>query len=140
MIRKSILVACPPDQAFRLFTARIHEWWPEDRRHLPDSRLSLTEDEGLRERASDGRQAELGRVRLWDPPRRLLLAFHVGSDAAHPTDLEVLFQPDAEGTRVCINHQAGPASVDVWTRRAALFERSWAVVLEALAAVDLGNT
>jgi uncharacterized protein YndB with AHSA1/START domain len=135
MIRKSVWIARPPAEAFGLFTGRISDWWPENRRHIggPASSLSLSAEGGFWERAADGRQVELGRVRTWDPPRRLVLDFYVGSDPDHPTELEVLFEPEEGGTRVHVLHRAGPLGAEPWARKAALFEQSWDVVLAALA-------
>ena len=36
MIRKSVLLPLGPDRAFALFTQRIGEWWPPERRHTSD--------------------------------------------------------------------------------------------------------
>jgi hypothetical protein len=36
MIRKSILLRCPPEEAFQLFTERISEWWPKTHRLTKD--------------------------------------------------------------------------------------------------------
>ena len=65
-----MLLPVPPAQAFELFTAQISQWWPQDRRHLndPNSKLFLLESGRFYERASDGTELELGRVRLWESP------------------------------------------------------------------------
>ena len=40
----------------------------------------------------------------WDPPRRLAYLWHLRTDRARPTDVEIRFRPDDAGTRVEIEH------------------------------------
>ena len=136
MIDKSVVLPCGPARAFSLFTEQISAWWPADRRHTPDPRseLFLSASGRFWERARDGHEVELGRVRVWNPPHGLVLDFYVGTDAAHPTEVEVRFIPEGEGTRVAVTHRPTALSKDMWERRAPRFERSWDVVLAALAA------
>jgi uncharacterized protein YndB with AHSA1/START domain len=137
MIRKSILLRCPPDEAFELFTGRISEWWPATHRPTKDPASELFIEPAGRffERARDGREIELGRVVLWQAPRRIELDFYVGTSAAQPTAVNVTFAAEDKGTRVTVHHRAGPASEELWKGRAPLFEKSWEAVLAAL--VDL---
>ncbi len=136
MIDKSVLLPLDPDAAFTLFTSRIGEWWPADRRHLkdPDSQLHLLPTGRFYERASDGTELDLGRVIAWEAPHRLLLAFYVGTDMAHPTEVEVRFTPEGDGTRVGIRHNPTDRSAELWHQRAPAYERSWQIVLAALKA------
>ena len=136
MIRKSVLLACAPPRAFALFTEQMSAWWPLDRRHTgdPSSQLFISPEGRFWERGADGREVELGRVRAWEAGRRLLLDFYVGTDAQHPTEVEVRFVAEGAGTRVSIDHQVKPGSEELWQRRAPQFERSWELVLAALAA------
>jgi uncharacterized protein YndB with AHSA1/START domain len=135
MIRKSVLLACPPARAWALFTEEMGAWWPPDRRHTADprSQLFITAAGRFWERGADGREVELGRVLVWEAGRRLVLDFYVGTDAQHPTEVEVRFQAEPGGTRVFIDHQPKPVSEEPWQRRAPQFERSWELVLAALA-------
>lgn len=134
MIRKSVLLPCAPGQAFALFTERITEWWPPDHRPTRDSesRLFLTEAGRFWEQDRGGREVELGRVQVWEAPHRLVLSFYLGTDAAHPTEVEVGFTPEAGGTRVTVTHRPTPLSEDLWTLRAQKFDRSWEALLAAL--------
>ena len=135
MIQKSVFLRCPPDEAFQLFTTRISEWWPKTHRLTkdPDSELLLERSGRFWERARDGREMELGRVLVWEPPHRVALDFYMGTNAAQPTALEVTFTAENEGTRVTVRHRAMPESEEVWDQRAPAFERSWEAVLDALA-------
>lgn len=135
MIRKSVVLACPPGRAFALFTEQAGQWWPESRRHTqdPHSEISLLPSGRFWERARDGREVELGRVRLWQPPDRLQLDFFPGTDAEHPTLVSVSFVAEGAGTRVTVEHGPSDASQELWAPRAPQFVRSWELVLGALA-------
>ena len=80
MINKSVVLGCSPEEAFALFTERISEWWPADRRHTsdPESQLFLAKSGRFWERGRDGREVELGRASLGGPlPARVdLLCWH----------------------------------------------------------------
>lgn len=133
VVEKSVWLALDVGAAFLLFTERISDWWPPERRHLgdPASVLVLDADRFL-ERASDGREAPLGRVRAWEPPRRVLLDFFPGTDPEHPTAVEVRFVPEAGGTRVVVHHTPIDASRALWRDRAPRYVRSWDLCLAAL--------
>lgn len=133
MIRKSVTLPCGPAQAFALFTSRINDWWPPERRHNkhPHAVIELTASH-FREHDPTGHVVELGRIRAWEPPTRLFFDWYPGTDAQHPTEVEVLFTPLGEQTRVDILHGAGPQSLDLFEARAPRYEASWDLVLAAL--------
>ncbi len=134
MIHKSVWLDCPPERAFALFTGEISDWWPADRRHIRDSESEMFLLPGGRfyERGGDGKEVELGRVLSWEPPTRLLLEYYVGTDAQHPTEVEIKFAPEAAGTRVTVDHRQLPGCDELWARRAPILERTWDLVLAAL--------
>jgi uncharacterized protein YndB with AHSA1/START domain len=136
-IEKSVVLACSIERAFALFTEEIGQWWPPDRRHTgdPESTMQLLASGRFFERARDGREIELGRVRAWEPPSRLVLDFYPGTSADHPTEVEVLFAAVAApaATRVTVLHRATPASAGLFERTAPRFAASWDRVLMALA-------
>jgi hypothetical protein len=135
LIKKSVVLHCGADRAFALFVDDISLWWPPSRRHTGDaaSRIVLSPTGRFFEKANDGREVELGRVREWSPGARLVLDFYVGTDAAHPTEVVVAFAPvnDAE-TRVTVEHRPTPASAELWAKRNAKFEESWTLLAAAL--------
>lgn len=135
MIHKTVLLHCPIDAAFQLFTSRISEWWPASHRMTkdPESELFLEPSGRFWERARDGRVAELGRVLSWEAPHRLLLDFFMGTNPDQPTSLEVVFSREGEGTLLTIHRRAKPESESLWDQRAPVFERSWDSVLAVLA-------
>lgn len=136
MILKSVILPLPPAPAFSLFTEKISQWWPASRRHTqdPESEIRLLASGRFWERARTGHEVELGRVRVWEPPHRLVLDFYVGTDEQHPTEVQVTFTAEAEGTRVSVEHRSTAASQELWDLRAPAFGRSWDAVLAALGA------
>ncbi|MCY1044498.1 hypothetical protein OV208_24475 [Corallococcus sp. bb12-1] len=137
MIEKSILLSCTDARAFTLFTSRISAWWPPERRHTndPASELFLLATGRFYERARDGREVELGRVLEWAPPTHLLLDFYPGTDAEHPTRVEVRFIASSSlppTTLVKVIHRAGPDSEHLFGARAPRYAASWDLVLPAL--------
>ena len=136
MIEKTVVLACAPARAFELFTEHASSWWPESRRHLadPGSQIRMQPAGRFWEQASDGREVDLGRITVWDPPRRLVADFYVGTDPQHPTEVTVLFDATEAGTRVTVKHGPKPVSTEPYAKRAPQFARSWDALLEGLAA------
>ena len=112
-VRKTLVVAATPQRAFEVFTAGFDRWWP--RTHsIGDSPLQTAVIEqrlggrwyGLLE---NGVEAEWGDVLAWEPPTRLLLAWRIGADWNYDpgllTEVEVVFTPEGEGTRVNFEHR-----------------------------------
>jgi hypothetical protein len=134
MIVKSVVLPLAPAAAFKLFTHRIGEWWPADRRHTqdPTSEIFLLESGRFYERAHDGREVELGRVRSWDFPNRILFDFFIATGPEKPTEVEIVFAIKGDGTEVTVTHGPKPASEVLWVERAPMYTQSWSIVLAAL--------
>jgi uncharacterized protein YndB with AHSA1/START domain len=113
-VRKELVVAATAERAFEVFTAGIDRWWPRQH-HIGSSPLKRAVIEpGVGGRwyslAEDGTECLNGKVLLWDPPRRLVLAWQITSDWKYDpsfvTEVEVTFT--AEGpktTRVVLEHR-----------------------------------
>lgn len=134
MIVKSVVLPLTQAAAFELFVGKIGEWWPANRRHTEDpaSEIFLLRTGRFYERARDGREVELGWVRSWERPARILLDFFIATGPARPTEVEITFMAGEGGTRVTIIHRTKPASEALWMERAPRYEQSWDVVLAAL--------
>jgi uncharacterized protein YndB with AHSA1/START domain len=135
MIIKSVTLPLPLAEAFALFTEKIDDWWPADRRHAADaaSRIMLLESGRFYERTGNLREVELGKVRVWDCPNRLLLDFFVATGPDRPTEVEITFTAQPGGTQVTVLHRPKPESEELWAGRARRYDRSWDAVLAALA-------
>ena len=139
MITKSVMLQCSLERAFSLFTEHAGAWWPHDRRHTADIASAIRIEAAGRffERASDGTEVELGVVRHFEVPYRLVLDWYPGTDRTQPTRVEVRFERCDGGTRVTVTHELGAASADVFARNALAYDRSWGTVLAALASHGL---
>jgi hypothetical protein len=134
MIVKSVMLPLAPLAAFELFTQKIGAWWPADRRHTQDpaSEIFLLQSGRFYERARDGHEVELGYVRSWELPSRILFDFFIATGPEKPTEVEITFAADEGGTRVTVIHRPKPSSEALWTERAPRYAHSWEVVLAAL--------
>jgi uncharacterized protein YndB with AHSA1/START domain len=107
----ALRIAAPPARVFEAFTAEIGEWWRphglfQPSRH-PDGRLSIEPGLGgrLLETHADGEVDEIGRIRTWEPPARLVLTWRPTSFAAdQETEVHVRFEPLDGATRVVVEH------------------------------------
>jgi uncharacterized protein YndB with AHSA1/START domain len=104
-VTKTILVEAPIEHAFAVFTDGFDRWWPRSH-HIGEAELAeavIEPREGGRwyEKGTDGSECDWGRVLLWDPPHRLVLAWQLTADYAYDpdfqTEVEVRFA--AEGDR-----------------------------------------
>jgi hypothetical protein len=134
MITRSVLLPLAPAAAFTLFTARIGEWWPAERRHTedPGSQIFLLETGRFFERGRSGEEVDLGRVRAWEPPSRILLDFFIATGPDRPTEVEITFLARGPSTEVTVIHRPTAASMELWTDRAPKYGRSWDVTLAGL--------
>ena len=135
MIFKSKILACGAARAFELLATRAGEWWPPRLRHTADSTSTITMLATGRffERTSDGHEVELGFVRDWVPPDRIVLDWYPGTDADHPTRVEIRFIPESSSsTRIEIRHEALPASEAQFPTRAPRYDAAWSLVLDAI--------
>jgi len=113
-VRKSVHVNASPQKAFDVFTAGIGRWWPKSH-HICKADLDTHVIEprtGGRwyERGVDGVECDIGKVLVWEPPARLVLAWQLNPDWTFDPDLitevEVLFIADgANATRVELEHR-----------------------------------
>ena len=112
--RVSVTVAVPPQQAFEIFTADIDRWWRRGMKFRqsgsPSSLLCIEPKAGGRLFESfdaDGTQhvIEVGRVRIWEPPRALNFTWRNANFAPHEqTQVDVQFEPVGSGTLVTVTH------------------------------------
>jgi uncharacterized protein YndB with AHSA1/START domain len=135
MIKKLVLLRCTQERAFALITEQAGQWWPGERRHTQDanSEIHIQASGRFFERSSAGAEVQLGVVREFDRPNRLVLDWYPGSGPANPTQVELVFEAVEGGTRVTVTHDAGAAGPDLFGRNAQAYARSWDLVLSALA-------
>jgi len=111
---KSVRVGAQPQRAFKIFTDGMGRWWPKSH-HIGAADLDALVIEpkaGGRwyERGVDGSECDVGRVLIWEPPARLVLAWQLTADfkfdAGLITEVEVRFIAEgANATRVELEHR-----------------------------------
>lgn len=109
----ALRVPADPVRTFEAFTREIAAWWQPNPlfRITPqgDGELAFEPGVGGRfiTRLDSGEIFEIGRVSVWDPGKRLVFAWRQASfSAEQSTEVEVLFEPVGEETRVSIEHRA----------------------------------
>lgn len=115
-VKRTLRVNVPIDRAFRVLTQRMGSWWPASH-HIgktPFAEIVVEPHAGGRwfERDANGAECGWGTVLVWDPPKQLLLSWHLQPDWQYNPDLsrasEVSFQFIAEGpeaTRLEFEHR-----------------------------------
>jgi uncharacterized protein YndB with AHSA1/START domain len=103
-------------RAFEVFTASINTWWPHEY-HIGASEvaevvLEPQVDGRWYERGVDGSECDWGRVRVWEPPNRILFTWQIDGtwqfdpDAEHASEIDVRFHADGpEQTTVEVEHR-----------------------------------
>ena len=107
----ALRVRATPERAFAAFVEEIGAWWRPSALFQTTprpGRLSFEpgEDGRLIETREGGKVFEIGRIRAWEPPHRLIFSWR---QANFPPDLhtevEVGFEAVGEETRVSIEHR-----------------------------------
>ena len=134
MIVNSVLLTMDAAEAFAFVTARISDWWPPERRHTGDknSSIFLLASGRFYERASDGREVELGKVTQWNEPHVIVLDFYIATGPDHPTEVEMRFEAEGSQTRLTVIHRPKPESAHLWDERSPRYATSWSMVLASL--------
>jgi uncharacterized protein YndB with AHSA1/START domain len=115
-VRRSVTVNATPERAFEVFTAGFNSWWPIETHHIGEAdpaEAVIEPRTGGRwfERGVDGSECDWGFVTAWEPPHRLLLAWHLtpeyafDPDPAQATEVEVRFTATEDGTLVELEHR-----------------------------------
>jgi uncharacterized protein YndB with AHSA1/START domain len=115
-VRRTISVSASVERAFRVFTAEFDTWWPRSH-HIGKSPMKKAIVEGKAggrcyTEQEDGTESDWGRVLVWEPPHRIVLAWQITPewgyqpDLAQSSEVEIRFSPVAGGgTRVDLEHR-----------------------------------
>jgi len=125
-VRNSVTVELTPERAFALFTDGFDTWWLRGHSigQTPMQRAVLETRAGGRwyEVDEDGSECDWGRVLVWKPPHRLVLAWQLNAEWAYDpelvTEVEATFTDLGGGrTEVSVEHRNldrfGPATEQV---------------------------
>lgn len=107
----ALRVAATPDRAFRAFTEEVGAWWRPHPLFLATPRSPGTvafepgPDGRFVEVLPNGKVFEIGRIRVWDPPRRLVFGWRFATFAPDMDgEVDVTFTPVDSDTRVTVRH------------------------------------
>ena len=107
-LRVELVVDCPPEHAFAVWTEHIDLWWPRSHTVSGDPlRVVLEPRVGGRlfERTVAEGEIDWGEITRWDPPKELGYLWHIRRDRADATDVRITFSPSEDGgTHVRITH------------------------------------
>ena len=113
-VKKQVVVEVSQAHAFHVFTTAIDTWWPREHRIGKGTlkAFHLEPHVGGRwyEENTEGARCDTGKVLVWDPPVRLVLAWQITADWQHDpgfvTEVEVRFIPTGpQQTRVELEHR-----------------------------------
>jgi uncharacterized protein YndB with AHSA1/START domain len=94
-------VDCDVEHAFSTWTSRFGTWWPRGHSVSGDPVDVVLEPRlggRIFERTADGREIDWGEITAWDPPARLVYAWHIRRDRTDATDVELTFADRGDGT------------------------------------------
>jgi hypothetical protein len=143
-VRKRIVVERPRDEAFRLFTEGIGEWWPLRTHSVHEEQAARALFEPriggrVYEVASGGEEAEWGRVLAWDPPAGFTISWHPGRDPSAATEVSVRFEAETEQrTHIALVHRGWEALGEAASETRDGYDAGWDAVLGEYLAVRVG--
>jgi len=107
----ALRVKASPERAFEAFTSDIGAWWRPNGLFAFTPRdpgvIAFEPGEGgrLTETLASGKVFEIGRIRAWEPPARLVFGWRQATFAPdQDTEVEVRFEPVGEETRITVEH------------------------------------
>jgi uncharacterized protein YndB with AHSA1/START domain len=145
-VRKSVTVKASQHHAFDVFTTGFDGWWPRSH-HIGKSPMTRGVIEGrvggrCYSEQADGTQYSWGEVIVWDPPKRLVLAWKITPnwqyepDAAKCSEVEISFNPLGDGsTRVDLEHRNFSRAGAGWETMRAMIDGpgGWTQILSLFA-------
>lgn len=149
-VKKSIDVKAPREIAFRVFTTELATWWDLDNYHIGRVRPGAAFIEprvGGRwfERGEDGSECDWGKVLVWEPPGRIVLAWQINStwqfDPSIHSEVEVRFESIGDDvTRVVLEHHLLDTYGDAAAQVRGIFDspKGWTHLVSAFASAAEG--
>jgi uncharacterized protein YndB with AHSA1/START domain len=144
-VRRSVTVARNREDAFRVFTEEIGSWWPlethsigKDGRPAETAAIDGREGGSFYERTGSGTE-HWGTILVWEPPARIVISWELRPERP-PTEIEVLFTEEGEGTRVVLEHRGFERLGDEAEDVAAGYSEGWTKVLGQYAELANAST
>lgn len=132
-VRKTVTVDCTVEEAFRVFTADAKSWWPVETHSIHVEVAEIVFEEraggGVYEISASGEKGHWATVLAWDPPNRLVLAWNILEREPVPTEVDVRFLPDGDGTRVELEHRGWEGLPEDAEEKRSNYDTGWDFVL-----------
>lgn len=139
-VTRTLRVAVPIDRAFRVFTEKMHTWWPASHHigKVPFAEIVVEPHAGGRwfERGNGGEECDWGKVLVWEPPKRVVFSWNLQTDWQYSPDMsrasEVSFEFIAEGpesTRLELEHRHIDRHGPGWEKIRNSVDAGWMEVL-----------
>ncbi len=143
VVRRTLIVEVPIEKAFQVFTEPMGKWWPASH-HVggkPFQDILVDPRAGGRwyEINAEGAECIWGTVLAWEPPKKVVLSWHLQPDWSFDADMarasEVALEFVAEGresTRVEFEHRHLQRHGAGWEkmREQVGAEGGWPMILE----------
>jgi uncharacterized protein YndB with AHSA1/START domain len=131
-VRKTILAACSPEQAFRMFTEGIAQWWPLRTASVSQKRalacaIDLDAME-IYEIRDDVMKFTWGRVTAVQPGEQIAFAWHPGREEEQAQRLVVTFTAADGGSRIELIHDGWESAGDEAADLRRAYETGWETV------------
>jgi uncharacterized protein YndB with AHSA1/START domain len=138
-IRASVRVRTGPVRSFEVFTEHLDTWWPLELHSRAVDQFEGVEAQRVEfqgrvggrvlEHLSDGQILPWGEVLVWEPPTRFVLAWKPSASERPPTELEVRFTPEGDGTLVELEHRGWERLGEIAEEARAGYGTGWVRVL-----------
>jgi uncharacterized protein YndB with AHSA1/START domain len=143
-VRQTFVVEAPREHAFDVFTRGLDTWWFREhsigKEPMQEAVMEPRQGGRVFERGIHGTECDWGRVLVWDPPSRLVVAWHLGGDwqfdpdSAHASEYEARFIAEsATRTRVEFEHRHFERHGDFGQSIRDNVEKGWGKLLAAYA-------
>jgi uncharacterized protein YndB with AHSA1/START domain len=132
-VRKELELPCRAEDAFRMFTQEIGQWWPLHTHSLFGERsrgCALDPRVGgqFYEIDPEGVRHAWGTVLVWDPPHRVAFTFHPGREPETAGTVEVRFAASGSGSRVALEHSGWELLGEKGLEMRNGYDHGWGVV------------
>jgi uncharacterized protein YndB with AHSA1/START domain len=143
-VTRTITVAASQERAFDVFTAQFGTWWPREysigEADMADFVMEPKVGGRWYEVGVDGKECDTGRVLVFDPPERVVFAWHLDAqfqydpDPEHASEVEVRFVAEGPSqTRVELEHRGFERHGDGAEGVRGGVDRGWPYCLELYA-------